>query len=88
MQNFFFHFSTAYAAVIDSCNMIANLAEDVMSKRQNGTSREQLMPEIQRLRVESEENENDHRRLADKSGLTAMFTQEVFEKDVYDNNKK
>lgn len=68
--------------------MIANLAEDVMSKRQNGTSREQLMPEIQRLRVESEENENDHRRLADKSGLTAMFTQEVFEKDVYDNNKK
>ena len=85
----FFHFSTAYAAVSDSCNIIANLAEDVMSKRQNGTSREQLMAEIQKLRIEGEEskNEKNSRWLADKSGLTAMFTQEVFEKDLYDNKK-
>ncbi|MNY88895.1 hypothetical protein D3C78_51680 [compost metagenome] len=85
----FLHSSQAYATVNDSCNIIANLAEDVMIKRQNGASKAQLMAEVQKLRIESEKstNEEDHRHLADESGLTAMFTQEVFEKELYENNK-
>ncbi|AYA03865.1 hypothetical protein BEN74_14345 [Acinetobacter sp. WCHAc010034] len=81
--------SQAYATVNDSCNILANLAKDVMSKRQSGASKAQLMAEVQKLRIESEEsnNEKDRYRLADESGLTAMFTQEVFEKELYENKK-
>lgn len=79
----------ANADVNDTCNGIAELAQKVMKNRVNGVPKSKMMEEIQKLRLASENSpdENKKRYLADQSGLTAMFTSEVYDIDVPEDNK-
>ncbi|WP_314341101.1 hypothetical protein [Acinetobacter guillouiae] len=79
----------ANAEVNNICNWIAELAQKVMNNRVNGVSKSKMMEEIQNLRRASENSsdENNRRHLADQSGLTAMFTSEVYDIDVPEDKK-
>jgi hypothetical protein len=79
----------ANADVNDTCNGVAELAQKVMKNRVNGVPRSKMMEEIQKLRRASENSsdENNRKYLADQSGLTAMFTSEVYDIDVPEDNK-
>jgi len=79
----------ANAEVNNTCNWIAELAQKVMKNRVNGVPKSKMMEEIQNLRRASENstNENKKRYLADQSGLTAIFTHEVYDIDAPEDKK-